>query len=234
MGAVARAESSRPVIAVLVLGPPASGKTTAVRTLVDGSSDVAHFKVREHFAHLLATGDPVAVAHRAELRRRDVLADAVVRYAFADFLRAHSADRVVLVEGYPRSAAQLADMRDTLVSHGGRVAGAVIFDARDAVLHARRAHRLVCPRCDDSGVRGRDTSCSRCGVDLVDRPDDELARFAARVSHFRTAGMEIAHLLAEADCVVVDASLAPRALADRLRAAIHRFGCSVDLKERPG
>lgn len=212
------------MIAVLVLGPPAAGKTTAVRTLVERSSDVAHFKVREHFAHLLATDDPVAVAHREELRRRDVLADAVVRYAFADFLRAHSADEVVLVEGYPRSAAQLADMRHTLVSHGGRVAGAVIFDAQDAILHARRAHRLVCPLCDRSGVRGRDSACPQCGVDLIDRPDDELARFADRVAHFRTAGMEIARLLADADCVVVDASLAPRALADRVRQAIHQFG----------
>jgi adenylate kinase len=221
------------VIAVLVLGPPAAGKTTAVRTLVEGSSDVAHFKVREHFAHLLATDDPVAVAHREELRRRDVLADAVVRYAFADFLLAHSAEQVVLVEGYPRSAEQLTDMRQTLASHGGRVAGAVIFDAQDAVLHARRAHRLVCPRCDRSGVRGQDVSCPQCRVDLVDRPDDELDRFADRVSHFRTNGMEIARLLAEADCVMVDASLAPPALADRFRQTIRQFGCSTTTKERP-
>jgi adenylate kinase len=224
------------VIAVLVLGPPASGKTTAVRTLVERSSDVAHFKVREHFAQLLAADDPVAVAHREQLRRRDVLTDAVVRYAFSDFLRAHPAGQVVLVEGYPRSAAQLADMRDTVASHGGRVAGAVVFDAPDAVLHARRAHRLVCPRCDHSGVRGRDISCPRCDLDLVDRPDDELTRFAARVSHFRTAGMEVARLLAESDRVFVDAGLAPQALANCFRTAIRQFGCPVDgatTKERP-
>jgi len=221
------------VIAVLVLGPPAAGKTTAVRTLVERSSEVAHFKVREHFAHLLAADDPVAVAHREQLRRRDVLADAVVRYAFADFLRAHAAEQVVLVEGYPRSAAQLADLRHTLVSHGGRVAGAVVFDAPDAVLHARRADRLVCPRCDHSGVRGRDISCPRCGLDLVGRPDDELARFAARVSQFRTTGMEIACLLAESDRVVVDAGLAPHALANSFRKAIQRFGCSVDDEGAP-
>jgi adenylate kinase len=212
------------VIAVLVLGPPASGKTTAVRTLVERSSDVAHFKVREHFAQLLAADDPVAVAHREQLRRRDVLTDPVVRYAFADFLRTHPGDRVVLVEGYPRSAAQLADMRGTLASHGGRVAGAVMFDAPDAVLLARRAHRLVCPRCDRSGVRGRDVSCPRCDLALVDRPDDELPRFAARVAHFRTAGTEVARLLAESDRVVVDAGLAPAALANRFRMAIRQLG----------
>jgi adenylate kinase len=215
------------VIAVLVLGPPASGKSTAVRTLVERSSEVAHFKVREHFAHLLAAGDPVAVAHREQLRRRDVLADAVVRYAFDDFLRTHPAEQVVLVEGYPRSAAQLADMRHALASHGGRVAGAVIFDAPDAVLHARRAHRLVCPRCDHSGVRGRDSSCPRCELDLVDRPDDELTRFADRVAHFRTAGVEVARLLAEPDCVVVDAGVAPHALVNRFHEAIQGFGYPV-------
>lgn len=216
------------MIAVLVLGPPASGKSTAVRALVERSSDVAHFKVREHFAHLLATGDPVAAAHREQLHRRDVLADAVVRYAFSDFLRAHPADEVVLVEGYPRSAAQLADMRRTLASQGGRVAGAVVFDAPDGVLHARRAHRLVCPRCDHSGVRGRDSSCPRCELDLIGRPDDELPRFAARVAHFRTTGVEIARLLAESECVIVDAGLAPRELAHRFRAAIRRFDYPAD------
>jgi adenylate kinase len=211
------------MIAVLVLGPPASGKTTAVRALVEHPSDIAHFKVREHFAHLLATDDPVAVEHRDQLRRRDVLADEVVRYAFADFLRAHPAAAFVLVEGYPRSAAQLADMDETLRSHGGRVAGAVIFDAPDSVLHARRARRLVCPLCDRSGVRGRDTSCPRCAVDLVSRPDDELFRFTGRVAQFRTAGIEIAHLLAETDRVVLDAALPPQALADSFRETLRHM-----------
>lgn len=211
------------MIAVLVLGPPASGKTTAVRTLVEPPSGIAHFKVRDHFAHLLATGDPVAVAHREQLRRRAVLPDAVVRHAFADFLDAHAAAEVVLVEGYPKSAAQLADMRGALASHGGRVAGAVIFDAPDPVLHARRAHRLVCPVCDQSGIRGQDTSCPRCRVGLVDRPDDELDRFAGRVAQFRTAGSEVAHLLGDAGSVVLDADLPPDALADRLRTTVRRF-----------
>ncbi len=215
------------MIAVLVLGPPASGKSTAVRTLVAPSCDVAHFKVRDHFAHLLAVDDPVALAHREQLRRRDVLTDAVVQYAFSDFLGAHPAAHAVLVEGYPRSATQLADMRRTLASHGGRMAGAVIFDAPDAVLRARRAHRLACPRCDHSGVRGQDVSCPRCGVDLVGRPDDELARFEARVEQFRTAGMAVARLLAASDCVMVDAGLAPRALARSLRQAMERFGYPV-------
>lgn len=216
------------MIAVLVLGPPASGKTTAVRALVERSSDVAHFKVREYFAHLLAAGDPVAAAHREQLRRRDILADAVVQYAFSDFLRAHPVERVVLVEGYPRSAAQLADMRLTLMPHGGRIAGAVVFDAPDAVLHARRALRLACPQCDHSGVRGRDTSCPRCGLTLTGRTDDEFTRFAARVSHFRTTGIEVARLLDESDCIAVDASLAPRALANRFLKVIQRFDHSVD------
>lgn len=219
------------MIAVLVLGPPASGKTTAVRTLVEHSPEVAHFKVREHFAHLLAIDDPVAVEHREQLRRREVLTDAVVEYAFADFLRAHAVARVVLVEGYPRSPTQLADMRRTLASHGGRMAGAVVFDAPDAILRARRAGRLACPRCDHSGVRGQDDSCPRCGLDLVSRPDDELTRFEARVAQFRTAGLEVARLLAAADCVLVDADLPPRALASSLRAAVRGFG--TVLKETP-
>ncbi len=215
------------MIAVLVLGPPASGKSTAVHALVEGSRDVAHFKVRDHFARLLAAGDPVAVAHREQLRRRDVLADDVVRYAFADFLAAHPAARAALVEGYPRSAGQLADMRDALTSHGGRMAGAVIFDAPDEVLRARRASRLACPRCDHSGVRGADVCCPRCGVELVGRPDDELARFEARVAHFRTEGMEVARLLAASERVMVDADLAPGDLASRLRRAIEGFGQPV-------
>lgn len=215
------------MIAVLVLGPPASGKSTAVRTLVDGSPDVAHFKVREHCARLLAAGDPVAVAHREQLHRRDVLPDTVVRYAFCDFLRAHPAARAVLVEGYPRSVAQLADLRDALAPHGGRMAGAVVFDAPDAVLRARRARRVACPECDHSGVRGRDVSCPRCGGDLVGRPDDEPARFEARVEQFRTAGTQVTRLLAASDCVTVDAGQAPHALARTLRRTVERFGHPV-------
>lgn len=216
------------MIAVAILGPPASGKTTAVRALVERSPEVVHFKVRDHFALLLAEGDGVAVAHREQLRRRDVLADDVVRHAFTDFVRRHATADALLIEGYPRSPAQHADLRDVLGAHGGRTAGAVVFDAPDEVLYARVTRRLTCPVCDLSGTRGLNVACPRCGVDLVVRPDDEVIRFAERVRQFRTAGAGAGRLLAETGRVVVlDARLPRGPLADRLRDALRRLGrCS--------
>lgn len=225
MGADPLARTCCAVIAVAVLGPPASGKTTAVRSLVERSADVAHFKVRDHFQSLLAENDRIAVAHREQLRRRDVLADDVVRYAFTDFVRRHSTADVVLVEGYPRSPAQHSDLRAVLSVHGGRAAGAVVFDAPDEVLYARVTRRLVCPVCDLSGTRGPDVACPHCGVDLVVRPDDDVIRFAERVRQFRSAGAGAGRLFAETGRVVVlDASLPQELVADRLWEALRRLG----------
>ena len=225
MGTTALARTGRAVIAVAVLGPPGSGKTTAVRSLVDHSADIVHFKVRDHFALLLAEGDQVAVAHRAALRRRDVLADEVVRHAFTDFVRRHSLADALLVEGYPKSPAQHADLRAVLGGHRAHAAGAVVFDAPDEVLYARVTRRLVCPVCDVSGVRGLDVACPRCGVDLVVRPDDEVNRFAERVRRFRSDGADAGRLFTETGQVVVlDARLPPEPLAERLRNAIRRLG----------
>ncbi len=211
------------MIAVAVLGPPASGKSTAVRNLVERSADVVHFKVRDHFDVLLGEGDRVAVAHREQLRRRDVLPDDVVRYAFSDFVGRHATADVVLVEGYPRSLAQHADLRAVLGEYGGGAVGAVVFDAPDEVLYARVTRRLACPVCDLSGTRGQNVACPRCGVDLVVRPDDDLTRFAERVRQFRSAGAD--GMFAETGRVLVlDARLPQEPLASRLRDAVRHVG----------
>lgn len=213
------------MIAVAVLGPPASGKTTAVRSLVERSVDVVHFKVRDHFQVLLAEGDRIAVAHREQLRRRDVLADDVVRYAFTDFVCRHTTADVVLVEGYPRSSAQHSDLRAVLSVYGGCAVGAVVFDAPDEVLYARVTRRLVCPACDLSGARGPNVTCPHCGVDLAVRPDDDIDRFTERVRQFRSAGADVGRLFAVTGRVLVlDASLPQELLADRFREALRRLG----------
>jgi len=171
--------------AVVVTGPPAAGKSTAVSRLLAAHDSVLHFKVRVHFQALLAAGHPVAVGIEAQIKARDQLSDATVAWGFDNFIATGAGATHVLVEGYPRNAAQLNDMRAVAEERDVMLGGLVIFDAPDAVLRQRARNRLACFQCDVTADGGVSLTCPRCGGTLTSRPDDSPNQLASRISQFR-------------------------------------------------
>ncbi|THA80315.1 hypothetical protein [Streptomyces sp. A0592] len=224
-GPATSAPAARP-LAIVLLGPPASGKTTAVRGLLaePPATGTAHFKVRGHLALLVSEGDRIAVPYRERLRRREVLPDPVVRHSFADFVRRTAPAPVVLVEGYPKSPAQLADLRGVLDAAGGRLGGAIVIDAPDPVIRARAGRRLACPDCDVSAAAGERASCPDCGAPMLPRADDRQVRLDARIAQFRSSGRFLWEARdAPVPVETLDGRLPPQALTDRLRDAVRRL-----------
>ncbi len=215
--------------AVIILGPPASGKSTALAALLRPDDTIVHFKVRTHLGRMVDEQDRLAVEHHRALLGREVLPDTVVRHAFADFVARSNSARVMIVEGYPKSAAQLADLDDVLAKHRCRLAGVVVVDAPDTVLRARARQRLTCRACDNSAVAGTDGGCAQCGSDLIRRADDETHRLEARIHHFRTDRSVLDAAGAGAiPITMVDGNVAQPALARRLRSAIDRLAGTSD------
>lgn len=207
--------------AAVILGPPAAGKSTAVATVVSAGIGVCHFKVREHLTRLLHRGDPVAVMHADEIRRRATLDDSVVEHGFRSFVHAARGKRAILVEGYPRNSSQFIDMRRVLAGAGVAFGGVVLFDAPDSVLRRRRETRRVCQVCDDDCPSVADGTCGRCGAALVPRADDEVERFEERLRQFRSANGALIRLFEGYGKVVkLDAQQPPDPLAKSLSRAL--------------
>jgi adenylate kinase len=111
-------------------------------------------------------------------------------------LRAADAARGVLLDGYPRNAAQADALDRMLGALGRRVDRAVCLEVPDEVIVERLSGRRSCPK--DGAVYHlrskppvREGACDACGGPLVQRDDDrpETVRSRLKVYADQTAAL---------------------------------------------
>lgn len=139
-----------------------------------------------------------------------------------------AAQRVIL-DGFPRNAAQAAAL-DTAFSSGGRAISAILLNVDVAVLTARLTGRRVCSDCGRSyhvthrapAVADR---CDACGAALITRSDDAPATVAARLENQLAALGDVVELYrASGRLQVVEGVGEIRAIQSRLAAAAASVG----------
>lgn len=175
----------------LVTGPPGCGKTTALSTLERLHPQIARFGVRDYGLHLAAMGNPLGLAAKDTLLQQGLLPDSLVRDQFVHFLDGLSKSiQVVVVEGYPRTFQQCADL-DGALRHRGRheIAGLVIIEVPDNVALERVTARRICSECGKPSTSR--TDCVRCGGPVVVRRDDAAPQFARRLAESKRVGAKL-------------------------------------------
>ncbi|MEV6985593.1 nucleoside monophosphate kinase [Sphaerisporangium sp. NPDC051017] len=182
----------RPV-AVSVLGPPASGKSTLTAALASRHPS-STFRLREYARHRAAQDAALADAVRASKDPLGWLSDSVAGNLVNDAVRGPfrpAPGVLLLLEGYPGNPVQAAHLADLAASVG---AALLVLDLQvDQETAWQRARtRRVCPVCGPgSGAEphrpaevGPDGECARCGGRLQQRRDDTAGSLAARTGRF--------------------------------------------------
>lgn len=175
----------------VITGPPCSGKTSAL-DLLSSDYHFGRFKVRDYALNLLAQQHPIGLALRNELATKAPFPDQLIVAEVDHFLT--MADRslcIATVEGYPRSARQLADLMETLARRSTRLAGVCIVDIGDEAARIRMSHRYICSGC--RATYHGPGSCSRCAVTLRRRDDDISPRFEQRQQRYRVLADQMVH-----------------------------------------
>lgn len=177
--------------AVILFGPPGSGKGTQAGLLVERYG-WSHLATGDMFREALERGDPVALEAQDLMKAGKLVPDELVGEMVRrklDELRGDGTSGVIF-DGYPRNPAQVGHLDEILGERSVRLRGILALEVPDEVLIKRLAGRRSCPVCgrmynlyfNPPKTGGR---CDHDGAELTCRPDDNEATIRERLRVYR-------------------------------------------------
>ncbi len=165
---------------ILIFGPPGSGKSTHSRRIVERYG-LTYISSGDMIRREIARGTPIGKEMEAYLSRGELIPDTIVNTLIISRLRRQREN--FIIDGYPRTPAQVLALEEFLYDHGIRLDLAMEIFITEEESVERISGRRICPNCGavyhlkyrPPRVPG---VCDVCGSRLVQREDDrpEVAR----------------------------------------------------------
>lgn len=189
---------TRPAVFIL-LGPPGAGKGTQARMLTDAFG-LVQLSTGDMLRAAVAAGTPAGLAARSVMEAGGLVSDEIVLGILKERMRQPDIRAGVILDGFPRTAAQAAALDDLLAENGQTVSAAIALEVDDEAMIDRVAGRFTCAACgegyhDRHKQTARPGVCDKCGgTEFARRADDnaETARERLAAYHAQTAPL-IAH-----------------------------------------
>ncbi len=173
--------------AIILFGPPGSGKGTQAK-LLRTALDIPHISTGDMLRERIASGDALGLQVKDIMQAGRLVPDAVVNQLVADRIAQPDCRRGFILDGYPRTLPQAAELERLLGERG----------YRELVIHlkvdytkviARIAGRRVCPVCGTlysltSNPPRQPDVCDRDGARLVVRDDDRESVIRERLEAY--------------------------------------------------
>ena len=171
---------------VVLLGAPGAGKGTQAAVLRDRLG-IPHVATGDLFRAAIRAATPVGIEARAYMEAGQLVPDAVTIRMLEDRLRLPDALRGAILDGFPRTAVQAAELDAFLAGRGARVDAALLIDVPADDLVDRLSGRWICQaaghpyhiRLNPPVVVG---VCDDDGSALIQRADDQPATIRARLA----------------------------------------------------
>lgn len=172
-------------IHLVLMGPPGSGKGTQAARISE------RFKIPS-----ISTGDILRATARRGMLPNDIRAtiasgslvgDQMIIDLVRERLTDADTERGYILDGFPRTAVQTTALDQMLI---GQTLLAIALIVPEVELERRLDSRRICLNCKaiyDSGTRlgSEEEHCSRCGVTLIRRDDDNLVTIKNRLQTYR-------------------------------------------------
>ena len=153
---------------IILLGPPGAGKGTQARLLMEGGG-LVQLSTGDMLRAAVAAGSEVGKQARAVMEAGQLVSDEIVIGVVSARLDEPDTKTGVIVDGFPRTAAQ-AEALDRLLAAKGLVLDAVVtMEVDDALLVDRVSGRFTCAACGEGYQDAHQMpavvgACDKCGA----------------------------------------------------------------------
>ena len=182
--------------AIILMGPPGSGKGTAADDIKQAAS-LDHISTGDMLRAAIKAGSPMGLEAKSFMERGALVPDDVIVRLVQERLQAGQADARYMFDGFPRTVRQ-AELLDELFSRiGGKITHVFDLQVSRSLIIERIGARRVCRQCGAVyNLRGMNPKvegvCDRCGGEVYQRPDDNETTVANRLDVY---GRESAPLI---------------------------------------
>lgn len=182
---------------LILLGAPGAGKGTQAEALATATG-AAHVATGDLFRAEIAAASDLGRSAAAYIDAGKLVPDEITIGMIRGRLAKPDAASRVILDGFPRNAAQVAALDAAFASMARRIS-AILLRVDVGVLTARLTGRRVCSSCGRSyHVESRPPAvegvCDKCGAVLITRGDDAPETVAARLANQLSALDEVVEI----------------------------------------
>ncbi|MFV0315962.1 MAG: adenylate kinase [Microthrixaceae bacterium] len=217
------AEADRLPIRLLIFGRQGAGKGTQASRLAERFG-IPHISTGDMLREAVREGTDFGKRAKEYMDAGELLPDDVMLGLVSERLDRPDAARGWLLDGFPRTAGQAADLEAMVPPEEGMTA-AVNLDVPEDVVVERISSRRVCTECGTiytaSDPSAESRTCARCGGEVVQRDDDTEDAVRARLATYneQTAPL-LDHFGARGLLATVDGVGDPDEVAARVSAEV--------------
>jgi adenylate kinase len=178
----------------ILLGPPGAGKGTQARMLEE-KFGLVQLSTGDLLRAAVAAGTEAGKRAKAVMEAGQLVSDDIVLAILKDRMAEPDTGKGVILDGFPRTAAQAAALDQLLAGSGQKINAAISLDVVDEAMVERVSGRYTCANCgegyhDTFKVPVKAGVCDKCGgTEFKRRADDnaETVRSRLEAYHAQTA-----------------------------------------------
>ena len=174
---------------LILLGPPGAGKGTQARRL-EAEHGLVQLSTGDMLRAAVAAGTEAGRQAKAVMEAGALVSDEIVLAILAERMAEPDCAAGVILDGFPRTAAQAEALDALLADRGREVDAAISLEVEDAAMVERVSGRFTCAACgegyhDRFKPPARAGACDACGAaDFRRRADDTAETVQARLDAY--------------------------------------------------
>lgn len=170
---------------IVLLGPPGAGKGTQAQRIAS-SQGLMHVSSGDLFRENLKLQTDLGKLAKGYMDRGELVPDNVTIDMVKERISRPDCEKGVLLDGFPRTAAQARALDEMLAGLGQRVSSVPLISVPADVLMTRLSGRWTCTKCgrvyhDVYSKPQQEGFCDDDGTVLIQRDDDKPATVANRI-----------------------------------------------------